>query len=462
MGSPRHRLEGPARVRPAGSRAGRGSRAPGPRHAAPAGRRTGAAWRGSAGVAVLLAASLAVPAGAADAQSSRELRRKQQALAQSLREAREQLDEVSEAAVRASAELADVQARQPQAQAELDAAQAQVVAARERDAELARQLAAAEQAEQVAVAALEEGVAEIAQTERSLARIASAAYRSGGVDAGLAVALDAESPDDFTERTVMLDAALRAQAGALSRLQEQRAVDSHQRSRLEAVRAQVAVLRQQAADNLVLTQRAERAAAERKAEVDALAAAKAQALATLEQDKAAFEARIAAEQTTSDEIARELQAREAAAAAARASSGGAPPAVTPSGGVLQRPVTSTRVTSGFGWRTHPVYGTRKLHAGTDYGVGCGTPVYAAADGEVVRAGGASGYGNILVIDHGVVAGRPVATAYAHLRGFAVPTGARVQRGQLVAYSGDTGVGTGCHLHFEVRVSGSPVDALDWL
>ena len=80
----------------------------------------------------------------------------------------------------------------------------------------------------------------------------------------------------------------------------------------------------------------------------------------------------------------------------------------------------------------------------------------------MRAGPGTGYGSIMVIDHGTVAGQPVATAYAHLSRFVAAVGARVQRGQLVAYSGSTGVGTACHLHFEVRVDGTAVDAMGWL
>ncbi len=138
-------------------------------------------------------------------------------------------------------------------------------------------------------------------------------------------------------------------------------------------------------------------------------------------------------------------------------------AAAPQRGVLGNPLASMTVTSGFGYRIHPVYQVRRLHAGTDLRAACGTPVYAAADGEVVRAGPGTGYGNILVIDHGTIGGRDVATAYAHLSRFASSAGQDVKKGQLVAYSGSTGVGTACHLHFEVRVDGSPTNAMaGWL
>ena len=112
------------------------------------------------------------------------------------------------------------------------------------------------------------------------------------------------------------------------------------------------------------------------------------------------------------------------------------------------------MTSPFGYRIHPVYGVRRLHTGTDMRAACGTPVYASESGEVLRAGVSSGYGNLVVIDHGTVAGRPVSTAYAHNSRFTVGAGDSVKRGQQVAWSGSTGVGTACHVHFEVRVNGS--------
>jgi murein DD-endopeptidase MepM/ murein hydrolase activator NlpD len=136
------------------------------------------------------------------------------------------------------------------------------------------------------------------------------------------------------------------------------------------------------------------------------------------------------------------------------------PAPAPSGGRLSYPV-SAPVTSGFGMRYHPVLHYWRLHAGTDFGAPCGTPVRAAAGGTIVRAGWAGGYGNQVVIDHGVVSGRDLASSYNHLTRFVVRSG-RVRRGQLIAYSGTTGLSTGCHLHFEVYVSGTHVNPMNWL
>ncbi|MPZ51972.1 MAG: peptidoglycan DD-metalloendopeptidase family protein [Acidimicrobiia bacterium] len=129
--------------------------------------------------------------------------------------------------------------------------------------------------------------------------------------------------------------------------------------------------------------------------------------------------------------------------------GGAPP---PGANGWVRPVPGG-VSSGFGYRTHPISGARKLHTGLDMSAGCGEPIYAANGGTVVTASWYGGYGNAIIIDHG----GGVATLYAHQTSFAVGSGTSVSAGQVVGYVGTTGYSTGCHLHFEVRLSGTPVD-----
>jgi murein DD-endopeptidase MepM/ murein hydrolase activator NlpD len=110
------------------------------------------------------------------------------------------------------------------------------------------------------------------------------------------------------------------------------------------------------------------------------------------------------------------------------------------------------ITSPFGMR----WGT--LHPGIDIGVPSGTPVHAAAAGKVVWCGWMSGYGNLVMIDHG----GGYATAYGHNTSVAVSCGQEVAQGQVIAYSGCTGFCTGPHVHFEVRVDGNPVDPLGYL
>jgi murein DD-endopeptidase MepM/ murein hydrolase activator NlpD len=99
-----------------------------------------------------------------------------------------------------------------------------------------------------------------------------------------------------------------------------------------------------------------------------------------------------------------------------------------------------------------------LHPGIDIGVPTGTPIHAAAAGTVIYCGEMSGYGNLVVIDHH----NGLATAYAHQSRIASSCGENVAQGQLIGYSGCTGFCTGPHVHFEVRVNGTPVDPLGYL
>jgi murein DD-endopeptidase MepM/ murein hydrolase activator NlpD len=106
-------------------------------------------------------------------------------------------------------------------------------------------------------------------------------------------------------------------------------------------------------------------------------------------------------------------------------------------------------------RFHPVLGYSRMHKGIDFGVPVGTPVMAAGSGTVVTEGYGNGYGNFLKINHG----NGYATGYGHLSRFApgVHKGSHVRQGQIVAYSGNTGLTTGPHLHYEIFVGGTQVN-----
>jgi murein DD-endopeptidase MepM/ murein hydrolase activator NlpD len=120
---------------------------------------------------------------------------------------------------------------------------------------------------------------------------------------------------------------------------------------------------------------------------------------------------------------------------------------------LSAPLAGARITSDFGERADPFFGTSAMHSGIDFAAGSGTPVPAVAAGTVVEASYAGGYGNMVEIDHG----NGLSTRYGHLSAIKVKVGDNVTRGQVVAESGSTGRSTGPHLHYEVRRNGIAVD-----
>lgn len=129
------------------------------------------------------------------------------------------------------------------------------------------------------------------------------------------------------------------------------------------------------------------------------------------------------------------------------------------GGTMQWPVpASSKITSAFGNRIHPILKTKKLHTGIDIGVGSNNAVVAAQEGTVIHADWLGGYGKTLIVDHG----GGIATLYAHNNTLLAGVGAKVTRGQTIAKSGSTGMSTGPHLHFEVRVNGQYVDPMKYV
>ena len=112
-----------------------------------------------------------------------------------------------------------------------------------------------------------------------------------------------------------------------------------------------------------------------------------------------------------------------------------------------------RISSGFGWRVHPVLGFRRLHKGMDFAAGHGTPIRAASSGQVAMAGRHGGYGNFVKLSHG----GGIATGYGHMSRIAVAPGQHVAQGQVIGYVGSTGLSTGPHLHYELWKNGVPVN-----
>jgi len=124
------------------------------------------------------------------------------------------------------------------------------------------------------------------------------------------------------------------------------------------------------------------------------------------------------------------------------------PSLWPVNGILR---------STFGGRSDPLSGKHRFHTGVDLEVPPGTPVHATADGVVTGAQWSGAYGKLVKVDHG----NGIETYYAHLSHFLVCPGQAVRRGQVIALSGRTGRVTGPHVHYEVRLRGTPVNPFDY-
>ncbi|MGN0948062.1 MAG: murein hydrolase activator EnvC family protein [Megasphaera sp.] len=262
----------------------------------------------------------------------------------------------------------------------------------------------------------------------------------------LDVVLGARDFSDFSNRLELLRRILASDIQLLADIRSERDAIRAAQAELEAQRSRQAALKEEAA-----------------AKRDEIAAHKKENEALLYQaqyDKATAEKAYEEYQQASQAIADMLRQRESAPAAASGGNAGEPdsyPAAAAGSGGMIWPVNGV-VTSSYGYRTHPIFGTTIYHSGIDIGVDYGTPVQAAAGGTVVEAAWISGYGYSVIIDHG----NGLSTLYGHNQELAVSAGQQVSQGQVIAYAGSTGNSTGPHVHFEVRSSGEPVDPNGYL
>lgn len=173
-----------------------------------------------------------------------------------------------------------------------------------------------------------------------------------------------------------------------------------------------------------------------------------------EQAKRAMLTRLRAERAAYERMVKELEenSRELEVLIRRSQSGPGRFGVAPRLGQFLWPARGV-FTSGFGMRRHPIFGIRSMHRGQDIAASYGAPVVAAADGVVIYTGWFGGYGKIVILDHG----GNVSSLYAHLSGILVTTGQAVKRGQPIGRVGSTGYSTGPHVHFEIRIDGTPID-----
>ena len=378
-----------------------------------------------------------------------------------------ELEDTSASLQAAYVALRRTQAALPVAQAALDKATAEVSKADAYNDEMAVQLDVARANEARAVDELAATRSKLAKTRTRVARFASQLYQDQGMGQ-LSVALSATTPDDFANRIAMNDTVMDVQNQSLSRLATARAAATAQEAHIKALKVQVEAAKKQAEAALAKAEKARAAATAAKQKLDALAAQQQAQSQALEAQKRAEKQKLDAAQKEQSRLQAVLVARAKAAKAAAARRAAAlrkagkkvPPPVTSSGGFLSRP-SEGWISSEFGMRYHPILHYWRLHAGRDYAADCKTPIRAAASGTIISAGWGGGYGNRIEIDHGIVRGVDLVTAYNHMSRYAV-RGGHVSRGQVIGYVGTTGSSTGCHLHFETYEDGVPKDPRRWL
>ncbi len=414
-------------------------------------------------------------------------KKEQASNAEELEELQSSLEDTNAEIAEAAEKLAALESELPGLRKALRAAKKKYTAAQEAyDAALVEQqivadkLAAAQAQEEALGDEITEDEDRVAAIREALAVIARDSYTGADISS-LAVVLGAESSEDFVDDYAARDAAARVQANALAEMEEIAAVNRNRESRQEAVREEIERLKIEADQLVIETEAAKLAAKEakenaaaKKAKVESAVAEQEELTAYLESQRDSYLAQQNKLQSQQESVRDELRrlltkaaAEEAAAAAAakkkqQSSSSGSSASVGSNGSVLAFPTKVPYITSSYGMRYHPVYHYWRLHAGTDFRAYCGTPIYAAADGTVMWSTWRAGFGNQVMLNNGTYQGKTFATSYNHLTSFAVSSGDVVLQGDLIGYSGNTGTGTACHLHFEVYLNGSTVNPMSIL
>ena len=401
-----------------------------------------------------------------------------------------ELHDTSSDLVDAYVALRRTEAALPDARSAVSMATNRQAAAERRSDELATALLVVKAREARAVDHSARVKSNIEEARREVGQFAARLYQDQGMGQ-VEVALNATTPEDFADRIAMTEVVADLQTASIGRLATLKASAAASESHMVALRHEVSFASGEADRALAQAVSAKAAAVAAKSRLDGLAVQQRRQAAIVAAKKSAEQRRLDTLQSESDRLAQVLAARaraaKAAAAKARAAAAHAkakreaaaraaaakarkpyvprqqappPPRPSTSGGYLSAP-SGGYISSEYGMRFHPIMKYWRLHAGRDYAAACGEPVIAAASGVVVSAGWAGDYGNRVVIDHGLQRGVSLATTYNHMSAIAKTSG-QVNRGQVIGYIGTTGASTGCHLHFETREDGAPVDPRKWL
>ena len=396
-----------------------------------------------------------------------DLKDKQKRVEKQIDRAHDDVEESSEELRRASERLSAARSQLADARTVLATARGKLAVAQERDDRMQAELTQAEATLALAQAELEAGQADVAAQREVVGDTITRLYMEGDPDLmAFASLVDAESAQDLSRRAEINQVMVDTQTRDYDKLQASEVLLTVHEDQVEDARDDVALKREAAADNLATMEQLEAEATTAKADVVTLVGERASAQADAAQARARDLRKLEAAERQKAQIEEMLRRRaaaalrraraKAAAAAARNSQAAMNARVGPTSGLLQMPVGGG-MTSPFGYRTHPIYGYWGLHDGADFGGGCAQPIVAAESGLVISSYWSDVYGNRLIVDHGALAGAGIATIYNHASSYTVGQGARVQRGEVIGYVGDTGWSTACHLHFTVMANGRAVD-----
>jgi murein DD-endopeptidase MepM/ murein hydrolase activator NlpD len=385
--------------------------------------------------------------------------------------AQRSLDSSSAAYAKAAKALDAAQGKLASARATLGKTRGQLAVSQAEDARMQAELERSQARLDKAVADLKAGERRLRKSEDEVAAFTVETVQDG--DRGMRAfgeLLGGESPSTFTDRMSLNASVGDAQVSRMQKLAAAKVMLRLNRDKVEELRDQVAVAREEAAANLRRMTALEAAAQEQADEVGELVAVRAEASSKAKSARAEDARILAAYESERDRLNRQLaelarreleRQRRAAAGRGGGGGGGGSSSGGDGGGTLSYPVNAP-ITSPYGMRVHPVTGVYKLHDGTDFGAACGTPIRAAASGTIIQQYYNAGYGNRVILANGIKRGQSIVTTYNHLSSFARGAGARVSRGEVIGYVGSTGYSTGCHLHFMVISNGATVNPMGWL
>jgi murein DD-endopeptidase MepM/ murein hydrolase activator NlpD len=404
-------------------------------------------------VAVASLAALAVPL--AHAHDDDDLRSRPREVRGRIADASSDLREASRQVTQATGRLTRVLDRLADARSRLADVRTRLTDARERDARLQDELAQAELDLQRATAAMEAASAAVEQQRSVVRRTAIAIYTGGDPRLqALGSVLESGSLQEIGDRQLGNQVVTTRQSTVYDDLAEAEDRLVAQQAEVERTTAAVEQKREEAAAHLqevrALYTESLTAAQNVRGLVVEARAARQRAFAARAHDRAVLRGLRAREAT----IQRKLVALARSQRDQTGFRG-------QSDGYLSYPASGP-VTSPYGYRVHPIYGYYSLHNGTDFGTGCGAPLYAAAGGTVIDTYYDSVYGNRLYLSLGMVNGKSLVLIYNHMSAYRVSEGQRVERGTVVGLSGTTGWSTGCHLHFTVMENGVAVDPMRYL